>query len=275
MKKPASCSISRNPTASRSRTVVLVLAILAATVDAAIAAASIQPARPPARLIPSAPRTLVVPNAGLADSVAKLVPGGPVMVEILSPRYSPRIQALLNKLRDAAQRDPQWFQKYLREQPRPMAWHEKLGLTRAEYAEYVRDGQKPTMTVSARAQLAFARTPGTRRWTLHGKGPLANLEGTVIDLDANQVSTHLGVLAGQGIAQPNEPRALDWQWFAVWKGTHQNGDPMNGGDATQASLHLGRLAHGGGTAIYWTGRHISMGRNLGDEVLLLRLPARR
>ena len=276
MKKPVNCSTSRGGGVTRRGTVAATLMLGMAVAGAAFAAAWVQPSRAPVRPIPVAARTIVMPNAGLADSVARLLPDGPVMVEILAPEFSPRMQELSGKLRVAAARDPRWFQKYAREQPRPMPWHVKLGLTRVEYDEYVRGGRSATLAVRARAQLTFERTRGARRWTLHGQGPLANMEGTVIDLDANQVSTHLGVLPGQGIAQPNEPgAALDWRWFAVWKATHQSGDPMNGGETTQASLHLGPLAHGRSAAIYWTGRRVSMGRSLGDEFLLLRFAARR
>jgi hypothetical protein len=213
---------------------------------------------------------------GLADSLAALVPNGAVPVDILTPQYSPRMQDIALRIDEARRADPKFFQAWLAAHPGgPPPWNVAFGVTRAEYEEYLRVGQHVPYVVRSRSTLTFTRAGRARRWTLHGWGLLAPLEGVVLDVDGEQVTAvRTGPLPFLGISAPDEETPLHWRWFATWKAHHVMGDPAKGGQALQASFHLGPLDDGRVTGLYWVMRRFNRGRKLADEFLLLRFRPR-
>jgi hypothetical protein len=214
---------------------------------------------------------------GLADSLAALLPDGAVPVDILTPQYSPRIQGIALKIDEARRANPAFFQAWMARHPGgPPPWNPAFGVTRAEYDEYLRVGQRAPYVVRQRARLTFARAGKARRWTLHGWGLLAPLDGVVVDVDGEQVSSiRTGPLPFLGMSAPDEADTpLHWRWFATWKAHHVIGDPAKGGQALQASFHLGPLDDGRVTGLYWVMRRFNGGRRLADEFLLLRFRPR-
>jgi hypothetical protein len=206
-----------------------------------------------------------------------MLPEGKVTAEILTPDYPPRVQAIIRELDNARQANPKFFQAWLARHPGgPPPWHPLLGVTRAEYDEYLRTGRSAPFAVRTRVELTFLRAPHTRRWTLHGWGLLTPLEGVTIDIDKDQVtSPRWGLLPFLATSAPNEPGVqLPWRWYGVWKASHQTGDPAHGGQALQASLHVGPLGDGSMTGMYWVARRFNNGTKLADEFLLLRFPRR-
>lgn len=212
-------------------------------------------------------------NATLADSIAALIPRGDVTVEILLPQYTPKMQEIARKIDDARQANPRFFQEWLAKHPGgPPPWNPVFGVSRPEYEQYMRDGRNPVFEVGSRARLGFQRDGRARRWTLRGWGKLAPLDHVVIDLDAGRVvSPRAGVLPLLGRSAPSDAGVqLKWRWYAVWKAQHVIGDPVHGGQALQASFHVGPLDDGRTTGMYWTMRRYNGGRKLADEFLLLR-----
>lgn len=211
--------------------------------------------------------------ASLADSIAALVPAGPVTVDVLTPQYSPEMQAIALKLDKARRDNPRFFQAWIARHPGgPPPWNPALGVTKDEYETYLREGRTANYTVRVRGTLTFERAGKARKWTLKGWGVLSAVDGLVIDLDAGRAqSPRAGVLPLVGSAAPNvEEVSLHWGWYAVWKAQHATGDPAKGGQALQASLHMGPLDQGRSTGLYWVMRRFNNGRRLDDEFLLLR-----
>lgn len=213
--------------------------------------------------------------ASFADSVAALIPDTTVTVDILTPGYSQRMQELSQKMLIAARSNPKWFEAYTQRYRQPLPWHPNLGLTRAEYMEYLDSGKSTAYVVRQRAKLEFNRIGTMRAWRLHGWGLLQPLDGVVIDAEHNVTrAPKRGALPGKGIVAPTDPTvSLDWRWYAVWKAIHQVGDATRGGKALILALHMGPLGDGR-TGLYWTERHINMGPGLNDEFLLLRFAGR-
>ena len=88
-------------------------------------------------------------------------------------------------------------------------------------------------------------------------------------------SADWGDLPFFGIAQPTDPGVqLPWNWYGVWKATHVIGDPRRNGQSSTAGLHIGPLGDGRMVGLYWATRRLNRGRQLADEFLLLRFPAR-
>ncbi len=224
-------------------------------------------------LCAAAPRAF----AATADDVANLLPETPVTAEVLTPDYSPQMQAISRRIMNAAQADPKWFQSWVAQHPRgALPWHPKLGVTKPEYDLYMREGRAAHFAVRTRVRLTFEKGAGGRRWTIRGWGVLDPIDGLVLDLDGNRaVSPRWGVLAFLGSAAPTDPGVqLPWRWYAVWKATHQVGDATKGGQVLAASLHVGPLGDGRTLGLYWVARRLNGGRKLDDEFLLLRFPAR-
>ena len=71
--------------------------------------------------------------------------------------------------------------------------------------------------------------------------------------------------AGEGKAEPLT------SWHPVW---HRRQLCARGGQALQASFHLGALDDGRATGLYWVMRRFNRGRKLADEFLLLRFRPR-
>jgi len=225
---------------------------------------------------------LAAPRASRAaavdvDRIAALLPDGTVTAEVLTPDYSMRMQEVSRRMINAAEANPKWFQSWIAQHPRgDLPWHPNLGVTRQEYDEYMAQGHSAKYTVRTRVQLTFEHHAPERRWTLRGWGVLTPINGTSIDLEHGQVLTQrFGNLPFMGISQPNEPGVqLPWVWYGVWKASHQMGDPRKGGQAMGASFHMGPLGDGKMVGLYWVTRRLNRGRQLADEFLLLRFPAR-
>ena len=244
------------------------------------------------RLIPPASRPLLaltcllltarVAVAGadpsLAERVAPWLPNGSVTVDILTPSYDRQTEDTAVRLYAAARRNPAWFQAYSRRYTGgDMPWHPNLGVSRVEYARFQIASRQVGVSVSQRATLRFERLKGGHRWLLHGWGKLQPLEGMLIDLDANAVTTpRRGALVGQGIGEPREGSrpTLPWRWYAAWASSHRVGNPLRGGQSLDATLHIGPIDNGA-TALYWTYRRIQPGAPLQDEFLMLRWSNRR
>ncbi len=212
-----------------------------------------------------------------ADSLAALIPDSTVTVEILAPGYSKRAEGFAVRIEAAARQNPSWFQAYTRSHPRGAPpWHPNLGITRAEYTEYLMDARSTPMVVTQRTTLRFVRIGTGRRWRLKGWGKLAPLEGSVLNLEVNRVEGRRGRLDGMGIAyaSTSDETSLPWRWYGVWKSARPSGGP-SGAPTSGASLHLGALADDRNVGLYWTFRRFDARARLEDEFLLLRYPKPR
>jgi hypothetical protein len=232
------------------------------------------PLRAPA---PVAAPPITALRANEAAQVAALIPDGAVTAEVLTPDYSQKMQEISRRLINAAQADPAWFQNWIARHPGgQLPWHPNLGVTKPEYELYLREGREAKFAVRTRVRLNFERAGRSRRWVLHGWGLLTPLEGLTIDLDqGHALSPRWGELPFAGVAEPTDPGVqLPWKWYGVWKASHVVGDPRRQGQAASSSLHIGPLGDGKMVGLYWTSRRLNRGRQLADEFLLLRFPAR-
>jgi hypothetical protein len=68
-----------------------------------------------------------------------LLPQGRVNVEVLEMWSPPGLAVLTQRLQQAAQADPTWFQEQVRRAVpgQPLPYHPKLGLTESEYQEFL------------------------------------------------------------------------------------------------------------------------------------------
>lgn len=221
----------------------------------------------------TAPAVHAYPRGGAADSIARLIPAKPVVVEILSPKYSKEVEDIAVKLEAAARRNPGWFQAYTQRHARPLPYHPNLGVTKPEYQRYLDESANVPLAVTQRATLTFKRDGAANRWTLEGWGKLAPINGTVIDLDKGIATNRRGRLDLIGTARPDmqqQAARLDWLWFGTFRSAHGLVKGAASGQALVASLHMGPIGDGGQAGIYWSYRRFNNGRKMDDEFLLLR-----
>lgn len=224
------------------------------------------PAFPPAR-----PACAYAPGSA-ADSIARLIPAKPVVVEILSPKLSKQVEDIAVRMDAAARHNPRWFQSYTASHARPLPYHPNLGVTKPEYQRYLDEAANTPLAVTQRVTLTFARDGARNRWTLQGWGKLAPINGTVIDLDAGTAQNRRGLLALLGTATPddhNMPSRLDWAWFGSFRSAHLVG-PKGSQQMLVASLHMGPMRGGRQVGLYWSYRRVNGGARMDDEFLLLR-----
>lgn len=208
-----------------------------------------------------------------ADSVARLIPSEPVVVEILSPKYSKAVEDIAVQMEAAARRNPGWFQAYTHRHNRPLPYHPNLGVPKPAYQQYLDEAANTPLAVTQRATLTFKRQGKGARWVLSGWGKLAPINGTVIDLDQGYARNRRGTLALIGTASPTElaqGARLDWSWFGTFRSSHKVGKVSVGGQALVASLHIGPLEDGRNVGLYWAYRRFNGGKQMDDEFLLLR-----
>jgi hypothetical protein len=212
-------------------------------------------------------------RGGAADSVGRLIPAKPVVVEILSPRYSKEVEALAVRMEATARRNSGWFQAYTHRYGRPLPYHPRLGVTKQEYQRYLDESANTPLAVTQRATLTFKQQGFAHRWVLSGWGKLAPINGMVIDLDQGYAQNRRGIMPLLGTASPDKaPQSarLDWKWFGTFRSNHKMGDVRVGGQELVASLHMGPLRDGQNVGIYWSYRRFNGGKQLDDEFLLLR-----
>lgn len=219
------------------------------------------------------PDARAYPRGGAADSIARIIPTKPVVVEILSPKLSREVEDIAVKLEAAARHNPAWFQAYTQRHTRPLPWHPNLGVTKPEYQRYLDESANVPLAVTQRATLTFKRDGTANRWTLEGWGKLTPINGTVIDLDRAIATNRRGRLDLIGTARPDKEQQaarLDWRWFGTFRSQHGLVKGGASGQALVASLHIGPLGDGSTTGIYWSYRRFNDGRKMDDEFLLLR-----
>lgn len=235
-----------------------------------LTAVLVAPAFMPARLAHAYPR------GSAADSIGRIIPAEPVVVEILSPRYSREVEDLAVRMEATARRNPGWFQAYTHRYGRPLPYHPKLGVTKLEYQQYLDESANTPLAVTQRATLTFKRQGSANRWVLSGWGKLAPINGTIIDLDRGYAQNRRGLMPLLGTAAPDKaPQGsrLDWKWFGTFRSNHKMGDVRVGGQALVASFHMGPLMDGQNVGIYWSYRRFNGGKQMDDEFLLVRFAA--
>jgi hypothetical protein len=98
----------------------------------------------------------------------------PVRADIVVVMPPPDIEKYISKVEQAAQKDPQWFTEYSKNTNPgvPLPFHEKLGITKQEYDEYLalwaKRELKPVQEISL-----LLRKGSDGRWNIIGSGPAA------------------------------------------------------------------------------------------------------
>lgn len=98
----------------------------------------------------------------------------PVRADIVVVMPPPDIEKYISKVEQAAQKDPQWFTEYSKNTNPgvPLPFHEKLGITKQEYDEYLTLWAKRELKPAQEISLLL-RKGSDGRWNIIGSGAAA------------------------------------------------------------------------------------------------------
>lgn len=206
---------------------------------------------------------------GQTPTVQALLRPGQHRAELLDMGPSPRLQELTDKVKAAAQADPTWFQQHaaMATPGDPIPYHQKLGVTRAEYDELLHLLTTAQMRPSDTVIVVIESTDkGFRLGT--GTG-IPSLRGLEIDTVANTVRAGVGLLASGDPILPTK----DQQATGEWGGPRWTLETLNGASptGTHASFAVGRHTASGRTIIYYDVTKADAGQVILRETRFLML----
>jgi hypothetical protein len=191
---------------------------------------------------------LLAASCGRKDKAARApdwnFPSGPVTVDVMDLAGTPRLQHLHSFVMAAARRDPEWFTTHVRSAPQggPLPYDSKLGLTEAEYSEYLELLTSMKLMKKDSAEVTF-KPVGERRIMIVSDSKLPGLNGITIDFANNRVGTPFGQLTEMTRIGASEEQQASGPWSGYqWK-------LPNGENAQFVRFSLGRLLADGRTII--------------------------
>lgn len=202
--------------------------------------------------------------------VVALLPVDGVAVDVMQPVFPKRMQDLGMRLQTALAKDPEWTKSHTaKAKPRePLPYDEKLGLTRAEYEEFLGLANKGGggLAKVAGAKVRVLRD-GDRVVLQFGK-QFRGMEKIEVDLKKDTVSTPAGILGDrQAIAAtPNQAATGPWDGFQ-WKSKGFEEDLTR----PSVSLALGKLKATGRGILYYRLKPGTSGVAPADYVLFYDL----
>jgi hypothetical protein len=182
---------------------------------------------------------------------------GNYTVDIMTEDFSPRQLELGNRMQQAVAKDPNWWLGMVKsaEPGKPLPYDHRMGLTRDEYAEFLKLAENIKSAKVGQAVLAIAE-PREGVFVLRGKGSLSHLEGVEIDLTNDLVRTPFGIAKEKSDIDAPKRTALG-AWTGVqWK--YETPDE-NGiiGTGTLIKLAVGILKGSGRCVLYYRASRIT------------------
>ncbi len=211
-------------------------------------------------------------SRALAEEVPKLFadffkPNTPVKAQIGIILPPPEISKYIQKVELAQRGDPTWFRTYSKEAKpgTPLPFHEKLGLTRAEYDDYIalwgKRDFKPVEEV-----VLLLRATSNNTWTLTGTGSASNLT-TVRYLPKEDVFQSPNGILKRLDDIDADPESM----LGAWTGKEWRFEEETSLSKIKENFAIGRMkGKPFGVIIYRSQELSSTGKVLLDKTLLIR-----
>jgi hypothetical protein len=197
-----------------------------------------------------------------------LLSKGSVTVDVLELWTPPRMAELSQRLRNAAQADPAWFQEHVRRATpgEPLPYDRRLGLTEAEYHEFLRLADSVQMRPVRTETLVIE--PIAAGWRFANATTLSALRGLEIDTVANQVRSSFGILPAASPITPSDAQQATGRWGGPrWALAAVDSLTRTG---TRAAFAVGKHESTGRTVIYFNAQRVASGQLTSQESLFLR-----
>ncbi|WP_105042366.1 hypothetical protein [Rubritalea profundi] len=196
----------------------------------------------------------------------------PVKAQIIAIVPPKEFEGCVQKLSEAAQKDPEWFAEHSKKSPgSPLPlFDEKLGMSQEEYDNYEKLWASRAAKKLADTSLMLTEV-GDGQWKLNASGPAATLSLLRYDPKKNTFISPNGELeAIADIATPE--RSL----LGAWKGKEWRFEADNSLTKSKENVALGTTSDGKYSfLIYRLQELTSSGKPLFDKSLVIRFAAKK
>lgn len=216
--------------------------------------------------------TAVVSLAHAADEpkpfAGLLAKDTPVRGEIGMVQPPKEIEKYIAKVEQAARKDVAWFQEYSKTNRNgaPLPYHEKLGLTKEEYDEYLKLWQKREFKAMQPVMLQLRESAGS--WSISATGAAGAL--TTLRYDAKQ---DIFKSANGNLKRIDDIQANAESILGAWNGQEWKYEEETGLGKTKENFAIGKFADKPfGLIVYRAQEVSSQGTLLLDKSLVVRFP---
>lgn len=180
---------------------------------------------------------------------------GRFAVDVMQMVGPPRANELAQRLQQVVRANPDWWLEHVKKSKpgEPLPYDARLGLSEAEYDEFLVLSSKMTTQKKDEAMLIVAKK-NDDAYVFDGGQALPDFTGIEIDLKNDWVRTPFGVLT-----ERSEIDASDASALGAWVGTEWKLVKLdaNGVTGTIAKLAVGQLKRSGRCVIYYDVKKIS------------------
>lgn len=176
------------------------------------------------------------------------------------------INKYITKVREAAKADPEWHQEYAKKaQPGvPLPWHEKIGLAKDEYEEYLKLWGDRKFQVIHQVTLKLEEDK-TDEWVIRVSG----VGMPITLLRFNNVSGNFRSPNGE-LQRIEDVNAGAETILGAWKGQEWKYERVSDFISTKENFALGKFADGKNCLLVYRFQESASGRRLADSSLVIR-----
>jgi hypothetical protein len=188
----------------------------------------------------------------------RLLPAVEVTADVMELGAPPRMQELTQRIREAAARNPEWFEEHVAKATpgEPLPYDPRLGVSEAEYREYLQLIKTALTMVKVKETRLRFRQQAEGVYTVEAAG-MPDLAGITIELKKDRVRTPFGVLGPGTTIENRDDNGPTGPWTGTqWALEQQSSE----NSATVAKLAVGRLSRDGRGILYYTAREIAGGK---------------
>ncbi len=202
-----------------------------------------------------------------------LTPNQPVKGEIVAVVPPEEIEQYIHKVEKIRVSDPDWFEEYSKNAKPgiPLPFHEKLGLTKTEYEEYLELWDQREMKPLPQGEIIVRLEQKGEKWRIRATGNASDLTTMFYDPSSDTFTTTSGTL--KRIADINaDKRSI----LGAWSGKEWKMELDDGFGITKENLAIGKLTDNSyGLIVYRIQEVSDTGRKLFDKSMVIRFAIKR
>ena len=202
-----------------------------------------------------------------------LVPNVAVKGELVAVVPPEEIEKYIDKVDIIRKKDPEWFAEYSKNAKPgiPLPYDEKLGITKAEYEDYLKLWDQREMKPLPQGELIVRLEKAGERWRIRVTGQGSDITTMFYDPKADTYTTTSGVLKRIADIEADKRSIL-----GEWTGKEWKMELNDGFGITKENLAIGKLADGSyGLLVYRIQEVSETGRRLFDKSMVIRFVVKR
>lgn len=202
-----------------------------------------------------------------------LVPNVAVKGEVVVVVPPEEINQYIEKVDAVRVSDPEWFQEYSKKAKPgiPLPYDEKLGLTKAEYAEYLKLWDQRAMTPIPQGEIVVRLEQVKDKWRIRISGAGSDITTMFYDPASDKYTTTSGVLNRIADIKADKQSIL-----GEWTGKEWKMELTDDFGITKENIAIGKLADNSyGLLVYRIQELSQTGRRLFDKSMVIRFAIKR